>query len=353
MRAAVTLLKLALVALVCLTLAIGGAVAWIETQCHGAPSRQSPARFIEAPQDRRPEARSFLTYPEWHIVFAYADYAQVLKGGAPQDFAYWPAVRDFWRSSCVMAAEADRYGSAGPEARRTLYVIGASFSIEMAAKALYENTLGRVSSLAGSNSAQDAVEAEMASVYAEFLQQEPWYRFDFQDWRDRLWTPPVENPVRGWERRLALGAEWSAKALYAGAISGAVAATGGDETRMLLVVSRVAPDAIADLPSGRLVAPVGAALLLDVPRYGIFTTTVQAIAAIGGEFVEIAGNDDILVSILSRVPPRLPGTARLLHVVERFDGRDRYLVAVPVESLAGLLRTLRFGPARVEHVYDY
>ena len=33
--------------------------------------------------DRRPESRTLLTYPEWHIVHAYDDYAAVIRHRRP------------------------------------------------------------------------------------------------------------------------------------------------------------------------------------------------------------------------------------------------------------------------------
>ncbi|XDA96922.1 hypothetical protein AB1M95_12385 [Sulfitobacter sp. LCG007] len=353
MRAAGIVLKLLLAAAATFVLGLFGTILWVETQCRGPLYTQAPSRFITSETDRRPEGRSFLTYPEWHVVFTYRDYAETLFEAAPQDFGYWNAVRSFWTSSCAMNREADRYGDAGTAARQTLYVVGASFTTEMAAKAVYENTLGRLASLAGTDTEQDRIEEEMAADYAEFLEQTPWYRFDFAQWRARLWDAPVTHHLRGWERRIALGIEWSAKAAYAQVIAGAVAATGQDETDMLIVVTRLRPDHVDELPSGRIIEPLGSALLLRVPRYEIFTRTADRIAAFGGEFVEIAGNDDILVSLLSHQTPIMPATARVVAIVPVNEIWERYLVAIPVESLAGLLRASLYGPARLEHIYDY
>ena len=163
----------------------------VETACRGTSVAQNRPSYITAPSDHRPEARTYLTYPEWHIVYAYEGYAEALKNGNPQDFPYAKSVFGFWSSLCALTKEADTLGKAGFNAKSTIYTIGVSFTLEMAAKALYEETIGRIASWAGP-SPQDETEAEMAAEYAEFLQQIPWYKFDFDAWVEKLRQAPTD-----------------------------------------------------------------------------------------------------------------------------------------------------------------
>src|SRR5690606_29800283 len=120
---------------------------------------------------------------------------------------------------------------------------------EMAAKAAYEETVGRfVAWLRGPDKTpQDAVAAAMTSDYAAFLRQTPWYRYDFGRRAAMLWAAPVTDTLRGWERRLALGAEWKAKEAYGRAIAGAVAATGEAQLAIRSVVAGLAAEQLATI----------------------------------------------------------------------------------------------------------
>ena len=97
-----------------------------------------------------------------------------------------------------------------------MHVIGVSFTAELVLKAIYEETFGRVFALLRGpvKTGQDLYAAEMAADYAAFLQQTPWYKYDFRKANDALWAKPVDS-LRGQERRLALGLEWRGKAAYA------------------------------------------------------------------------------------------------------------------------------------------
>jgi hypothetical protein len=53
---------------------------------------------------QRPEGRTLMTYPEWHIVHAYEDYAAVIRTGDPDDFGFLSSIGDFWSSTCALVA---------------------------------------------------------------------------------------------------------------------------------------------------------------------------------------------------------------------------------------------------------
>lgn len=50
---------------------------------------------------RRPEARTWLTYPKWHIVYSAESLARWLStGGRPSGYDYGGDVAGFWRGLC-------------------------------------------------------------------------------------------------------------------------------------------------------------------------------------------------------------------------------------------------------------
>jgi len=216
-------------------------------------------------------------------------------------------------------------------------------------KAAYEETIGRAFS-AFAPSPQDAVEAQMAADYATFLQQTPWYNYDFPAWSETL-RAAAPMGVRGWERRIALGLEWGAKTQYAKLIANAAAGMGADALTMQIAVRNL-PKNVADVTVLDTSQDV---TIAQVPRYRIFTRIARDIAQGGGQFLEIAGNDDILISYLGATPPEITSTAEIISTTTRvgFAAQNRYLIAVKTPELATLLQSLATQAGQLEHIYDY
>jgi hypothetical protein len=89
---------------------------------------------------------------------------------------------------------------------------------------------------------------------------------------------------------------------------------------------------------------------IETPRYAAFTALARRLAAEGADFVEIAGNDEILVTDLAEEPTEWPGSTLLDTLPRQGNPGVRTLRLLPVDRLADLLR----DPAiAVEHVHDY
>ncbi len=321
-------------------------VAYVETMCRSdlAANPYSPILPAKA---QRAEARTLLTYPEWHIVHAYEDYAQVIRSGAPHEFGYLRAMSGFWSSLCAVSRQAGALGGVDGATKQMVYTIGVSFTAELALKAAYEETLGRLAVwLRGDQRAPlDDLSARQAADYAAFLQQVPWYQWDFR--RDAAQLQAARtDALRDRERVLALGLEYRAKAAYAGVIAGAVAGMPPDALRMRVVLRGVSPADLARVDGVTVIAPRAEGIEVELPRYRAFTHLAKTLADQGAEFVEIAGNDDILYSTLSNQPDQ-PGA---LHSVARQGFGDwRHLHLIKVADLAGVLRR----DTGVEHIHDY
>jgi hypothetical protein len=352
------LVKWLALALVVLVLLLLTPIGYIELFCRAKADKQAYEPIITDPNWQRVEANSYLTYPEWHIVYAYQGLAEVLRIDDEHAFPYTASVTGFWRSACELNRVADRHGGGDFATRATMYTIGVSFTIEMAMKALYEETIGRAFALlrGQEKTPQDAFAAAMAADYGSFLQQVPWYEYDFGSAVTKLWSEPLEDPVRGWERRLALGGEWKAKAGYAGLIKDLVSATTGEANlRLRSVVSGIEPSMLDAIEGVDIVAQTPAGMTIETPRYAAFREIAKQIAAAGGNFVEIAGNDDIMVTVQSpRDSIDAPESAALVATVSRTGfGNWRHLVSVPVAELANLIRAMSSGEVKLEHIHDY
>ena len=85
--------------------------------CRGEAATQTYQPLITDPAFQRREANTYLTYPEWHIVFAYDGLAQALKTGDEHAFDYLTASRISGappaRSRASRASTAARTGTRG------------------------------------------------------------------------------------------------------------------------------------------------------------------------------------------------------------------------------------------------
>ncbi|OBZ94158.1 hypothetical protein ADU59_18430 [Pararhizobium polonicum] len=358
MRVVWKLLKWSLAAILLVVLLLLSPVAYIEAFCHGERKEDPYTPLITDAAFQRREANTFLTYPEWHIVYAYDGLAETLKTGDEYAFDYLSSIRGFWTSTCALTKVADAHGGADSATRMTIHTIGVSFTLEMALKAAYEETIGRLTALLrGENKTpQDQVAAGMAVEYAAFLRQTPWYMYPFGDQVEKLQDAPVTDPVRGWERRFALGTEWRAKVLYAGMIANAVAGTtGAAQLEIRSIVSGLPAAELAAIAGVTVIGENGGDIEIQTPRYDLFTRILVEIAEKGGAIREIAGNDDIMVSVTEKPDqrsPERPGTEIARINREGFDG-SRVLIALKVTELAALLRVAPLADPGLEHVFDY
>ena len=296
----------------------------------------------------RPESNTLMTYPEWHIVHAYDDYAKVIETNDPHDFGFIKSIGGFWSSLCSLNQSAGQHGGSDGATKTMVYVIGVSFSVELVLKAAYEETIGRAFAGLGGNprSPLEDLSAAQAKEYARFLHQIPWYRWDFQKDKQAL-INQNSGSLRDKERRFALGVEYSAKSAYAGVIAKAVASTGQAVLRMRSVITGLDTNALASIEGIDVIRSTDKGIVIETPRYREFTLIAHAVAYAGGDFVEIAGNDDILFTAITD-EITLDGT---LAVMDRQGYDDmRALFLLPVSQLA---QQIRNETVRIEHIHDY
>ena len=339
-------------------------IVYVETSCTAPqPGLDASGQFrsrLPNAAGRRPEAQTWLTYPEWAIVYSAEGYGRYLAAGnRPSGFSHWREIRGFWTGLCAVNRAAAASGGSG-DYKVMLYTIGLSFSAEMLVKAAYENTIGRLAEwIGGWNSADDRYNAQLWQRYGAFMHETPWYAFPFGEALSGLWSTDGSGAqFRHWERRLALTAEYGVKAGYAGLIGWASGATLGRDERTLRFVARADPAALPAVDRRfRPVARLGAGLIaVEAPRYAQFTELMLRLSRTPVQLTEIAGNDDIFVTILQPAGAH-PLPADALPMIEMpLDDRPgwrRIGVTVRVANLLPLLRAVRAGGGEVEHVYDY
>jgi hypothetical protein len=327
------------------------------------PPRRDPLveRTISALKDyTRGGAATYLTVPEWYIVYSTEEYARWLGTGRPSGFPHLGASRQYWAYYGAMCdASRDVYPfDAG--VHLMLGVIGVSFTGENLVKAGYENTVGRLTEwLGGHATAEDEFARRTAAEYGRFMHGVPWYEFPFARkavalWQETPWWGPA--PARKWERRLALTAEYGIKAGYGWLIrQGTGAVYGAEDLRIHAWVTNASAAALADARVRKVAdAPGGAIVLL--PRYEAFTDAVNALAAQGVRFRDVAGNDAIVLSGLGRRGQVLPpdaGEVLFRAPIPSEPAVVRLVLRTPVTSLHTALAALPRAGVRLEHVYDY
>ena len=315
------------------------------------------------PQEyRRAPEQTYLTYPEWFLVFSPAEYAEFIAAHPPSEFPFWGHIRQFWQGyGAVLAATRDDDLNIGYHVM--VLVIGSSTTVEYAVKSAYETLIGRLSALSRTHGMtdEDRYAAAVAQDYVDFIRQTPWYEYDFWGKAAGLWTGTSlvgDDMIRKWERKYALTTEYLVKAGYGWLIKlGTRAAYEAPSLKTAIVVAGLADDPpalsqlqdIADFGGGRR--------LITVPRYDAFKDYALALAKAGADFIEIAGNrGPILVSLLKPAGRDMAfagSTQLLVQPILTQPGIERDVLRIPVTQLAAFLRSLDLKAVRIEHIYDY
>jgi hypothetical protein len=358
--------RLLLTALLCLVVVATATAGFIGVQCTGrgtggkAPDAAGPTA-IEG--YARPEAFTFLTLPEWFIVYSADEYGRFIQDRSPSDFPYLSSIGEYWGyygTVCRVTREAYPFETGY---HVMLGVIGASFTIENAVKSAYENTAGRLSAwLSGRDTPEDRFAAETAAEYGTFMHTTPWYEFPFASRLGRLWTEvPATGPhvLRKWERRVALTAEYGTKALYGGVIALATrGAYAPEDLTVHATVEHAEARALLAVPRVEHVRDDGGGVhVIRLPRYEAFTAAALAVLGAGARFREVAGNDEILITAVgpSGLGERAFGAGTVLAVrpILTEPARARVVLRVPVAQLHRSVPELTGAGAAIERLYDY
>lgn len=311
----------------------------------------------------RPEERSYLTFPEWYIVYSADEYGAFVAHEPPSAFPFFRSIAQYWKSYYeICEVTRDRYAFNG-EFHLVLAVIGSSFTVEYMIKGLYEGTIGRVTEWlsAGGQTEEDAYAQAVAVEYGQFLHTVPWYQFPFGERLRGLWSETAfwgPYPLRKWERKLALTLEYGSKALYGWLIRQGMQATyAADELEIALWATGVPERLIARERELALIKRLDEeSAIVTLPRYEPFTQIVPGLMQRGVRFVEVAGNDEILITVIAPNPweGSLPGSERLFALALPTDpSRQRVALRVQVATLHLTLAALAEGPVTLEHLYDY
>jgi hypothetical protein len=327
---------------------IAGLLALVSVSAGAAPLATPVA-------DRRPADQTYLTVPEWFLVFSPEEYARALAPAtrSPSAFPFTGHIGQFWQSYRDVAAECAPLPANGGY-HVMIAVIGISTTVEYTLKGVYEGVVGRFTELVAghADTPEDRLGAKVAQDYVDFIKVRPWYEFDFATPAKALWSLPGSGSlVRRWERRYVLTSEYLVKAGYAKLIEMGTRSSYDVPIERTLAIVRAPAE--AKLPADtKLIAKDGDRWLLDAPRRQAFQDAAIALARKGVVFEEIAGNRrEILVTLVAAQQPPPGGRTIYTQPILTQPGLTRYAVAYPVNRLADVVRMMPDG--EIEHVYDY
>jgi FAD/FMN-containing dehydrogenase len=309
----------------------------------------------------RDEAQTFLTVPEWYLVFNPKEYADYLEAGNnPSAFPFYASIDEYWTLyNRSMKLVSDAY-PVNEEYNTMLKVIGVSITMEYTSKMLYENTVGRFFSWFsnGTPSDEERTIIEAQRAYSNLIYDKAWYEFEFMPWVKKVWqvsNHAESNWLRKMERTLFFTCEFTFKAGYAGLIGWAAKASYEEPvTSIYLVVST--PDSLQNLPSVKIIHKQGNKKIIGIARWGEFTKTILKIADKKLDIIEIGGNDEILVSLLMNTNQNsMFNNVDLLYEskVVSNEGRKRKVYLLPVSRMLSFINEVKGQGIEIEHVFDY
>ena len=355
----------ALVAVVGLALAVPAR--FVGQHCFSVRTQPSerPPEIVSATADLsgylRDGSATFLTLPEWYVVYSAEEYAAFVKSHAPSHFPYFAAISQYWRYYAGACRATKRVYAFDPRRHLMLALAGLGFSMDNSVKGAYENTVGVLTEGIGFyHTEEDVFARRTARQYAELLHTIRWYDFPFERQLEALWK---ETPlwgldfVRKWERRFSLSAEYGLKAVYAGIMKLGTHPAPQSEPPVIHAWIDEAPERVFDDGRIRKIKPVGArSYVVTLPRHDAFTPVVVGLVKQGVRIRELAGNDEVLLTATapSAADVRL-ATGEILLKEPLLTNRAAMRIAVkaPVASLRALLSELTIAGATLERIYDY
>lgn len=314
----------------------------------------------------RPEEQTFMTVPEWYIVFSSDEYAQHLKKLSPTSFPWFASIGQFWGVAAEVGRRTKGIYRTNWEYRTMTWVIGASFTAEYLLKGLYENTFGRVTAwFATSNgefhSSADNFMRRMQQEYVAFIRLRPWYEFSFLKYFTPLWHEPVsasDSFIRRWERRFFYSAEILAKSMYGWVIQKASQSAYHSDDLEIQALIKGDAEKFKRIDSRLKARDIGHAgyFVATLPRYEPFTELIPKISDGDFTFYEIAGNQKIVATFIAPT-----GNETLKPLSENLyrwpiltqTGLERQMVTLNTKQLLQALRNGKEQGITLDHTFDY
>lgn len=325
-----------------------------------APIDESTGTVDLAPYERL-EEQTYLTLPEWYIVFNAVEYADFTETHRPSQFPYLRAIGQYWRSYySACRATRDEYAY-NDKYHLMLTVIGVSFTAETLVRGIYENSIGRISEWTSRGpTAEDEYAQAVAKEYSAFLFRIPWFEFPFNEKLAQLWSSTDNwgaGLIRKWERKLALSVEYGIKAQYGKFIGSQV------EDPYLFLKEEIS--VWTQGLSRAELEEIGHVTVLEtlnadesiviIPRE-FFTQAILDLTQQDAHFQRFAGNDVVAITVIAPNEWQLDSSfGAVLYAMPSLSDETKQRVAIelPVAELHLLLEDFEEQNVVLERIYDY
>ncbi|MVT39820.1 hypothetical protein GO495_04440 [Chitinophaga oryziterrae] len=305
-------------------------------------------------KDVRPADQTFLTFPEWYLVFSPEEQANYFRQYTASSFPFMSHTAQIWESYHIVNDQIKDNFPVNKGYHFMIWVIGSSASVEYSVKAWYETVTGRITDTHEAITEEDRFNAKFTQEYVDFIKNSPWYAFDFGSQLRKLWSTSFfgDHFLRKIERKYILTSELLVKAGY-GKLIGMGTKTVYEDA--LLTTAVVVDSKCASLKGAKTFGD--SAVLVYLPRYNSFNRAADILAESGCNFKEVAGNNSaILLTVLvpSVDTATFEGTQIVFtQVIASKPSQKRVALAVPVTGLSKLLKQLDAGKISVEHIFDF
>lgn len=315
--------------------------------------------------NKRDVEDSYFSYPEWYIVWSYEERAQYLPKNLPSGFPYFASIGQYWKSYCFFCGLTESRQQFNFGDHLSSMVLGGSFALEYSIRGAYEQTVGRLSEWTSSHELveEDAYAARVAREYADFVYIRPFYEFHFGHALRQLWKETTfwgKHPIRKFERKFILSVDYGIEAIYARAmLLASHTAYGQESDETYTWLTHTTESVFADYPRVKKIKNLATdSWLVSIPRYQEFTDVAVKVAARDIRFEQIAGNDQIMISVV--VPKNWvydlpPAESSLLFTEDILTqpGVKRIAFECRVVALGAALNHFTSQGINIEHIYDY
>lgn len=246
-------------------------------------------------------------------------------------------------------------------------VIGTSFTAEYFFKGLYETTIGATTAWWASDGAwkagtrEDRFIQDIAKDYSTFIHATPWYEYPFASKLIELWNLPGEaegSLLRRWERRFEFTNELLLKTAWGWAIKQGTQAGYDPEAMSIQAWVKEGSKTLAGIdPAITVLDRLGErSYLVSLPRYEPFKQAVQTLIRHDARLVEIAGNEQILITVIAPTDwhdEYHRGKTVCEWTILTQPTKKRVALLVQVGQLHEILPALEREEIFVDHLYDF
>lgn len=305
--------------------------------------------------------------PEWYIVYSADEFGAFVQAHAPSDFPYFQSIKQFWCLYRQVLHETWQAPAFNWGYHVMIGVIGVSYTAEYFFKGLYESTVGATTAWLARNevwsapTAEDRFIQQVASDYAGFIHATPWYEYPFSSKLSDFWKmeePPVGSWVRRWERRFEFTIELLLKAAWGWTIKQGTQAGYDPEAMEIQAWVKQGPVELADADPGIKVLQNlgGRSSLVSLPRYEPFSRAVKTLIEHDARLVEVAGNDHILMTLITPTgwhDSYHRGTLTCEWRILTDPVKKRVALLVPIGQLHEIIPSLEREGLTIDHLYDF